>query len=239
MSTPAETSLLALLRHVAGLSAIAGYVEAIGFSDFSGIYPGIMTGNTVQFGLTFAKAQWALFGTIGLTIGLFFVGGILASLVRWHLRRPPLELLLMAALLIVAGFVRLLHPAQPMLELPLLVFSMAMQGETISRFGGVSLQTIVVTNNLLKFSDALVGRYLISSARHTPRAGQSQPATQRPELKEVLMPGFAWLSYGIGAAAGAVLIHRFWFPLAVPAVLLALMVCDLMATRPHTADAFR
>jgi uncharacterized membrane protein YoaK (UPF0700 family) len=190
-----------------------------------------MTGNTVQLGLTLAKAQWARFGTIGFAVGLFFVGGIISSLVRWHLRRPPLELVLMAALLIVAGGVRLLHPERPMFELPLLALAMAMQGETISRFGGVSLQTIVVTNNMVKFSDALVGRYLIPSARRVPTTAK------RPELKEVLMPGLAWLSYSIGAGAGAILTDLFWFPFVVPAVLLLLMVCDLMATRPRAANA--
>lgn len=235
MNTPAETSLVVLLRRVAGLSAIAGYVEVIGFKDFGGIYPGIMTGNTVQLGLTLAKEQWARFGTIGFAVGLFFIGGMISSLVRWHARRPPLELVLMAGLLIVAGAVRLLHPAQPMFELPLLALAMAMQGETISRFGGVSLQTIVVTNNMVKFSDALVGRYLIPATRRPPAAGQA--AAKRPELKEVLMPGLAWLSYSIGAGAGAVLTDLFRFPLAVPAVLLVLIVCDLMSTRLRTANA--
>jgi uncharacterized membrane protein YoaK (UPF0700 family) len=37
---------------------------------------------------------------------------------------------------------------------------MAMQGETVSRVDGIPIQTIVVTNNLLKFADGIVGRYL-------------------------------------------------------------------------------
>lgn len=35
-----------------------------------------------------------------------------------------------------------------------------MQCETIARFGGVSLQTLVVTNNIIKFSDAITGRFI-------------------------------------------------------------------------------
>jgi uncharacterized membrane protein YoaK (UPF0700 family) len=217
-------SLSALLRRIAALSAIAGYVEVIGFMDVGGIYPGIMTGNTVQLGLTLAKAQWARFGTIGFAVGMFFIGGIISSLIKRHLRWPPLELMLMAALLLVASAVRLYAPWRTGIELPLLAIAMAMQGETLSRFGGVSLQTIVVTNNMVKFSDALVGRYL-------SRPGLTPSTAKVPELKEVLMPGLAWLTYSIGAGAGATAASLFRLPLLVPAIMLAFLVGDLALTR--------
>jgi uncharacterized membrane protein YoaK (UPF0700 family) len=224
LQASAELSLPALLRRIAALSAIAGYVEVIGFMDVGGIYPGIMTGNTVQLGLTLAKAQWERFGTIGFAVGMFFIGGILSSLIKRHLRWPPMELMLMAALLLVASAIRLYSPWRIGIELPLLAIAMAMQGETLSRFGGVSLQTIVVTNNMVKFSDALVGRYL-------SRPGSTPSTAKIPELKEVLMPGLAWLTYSIGAGAGATAASLFRLPLLVPAVMLAFLVGDLAWTR--------
>lgn len=223
-----EVSLSTLLRRVVALSAVAGYVEVIGFMDVGGIYPGIMTGNTVQLGLTLAKAQWERFGTIGFAVGMFFIGGIISSLVKRHLRWPPLELMLMAALLLVASAVRLNAPWRIGIELPLLAVAMAMQGETLSRFGGVSLQTIVVTNNMVKFSDALVGRYL-------SRPGLTPSTAKIPELKEVLMPGLAWLTYSIGAGAGATAASLFRLPLLVPAVMLAFLVGDLALTQRGVA----
>jgi uncharacterized membrane protein YoaK (UPF0700 family) len=229
--SPAAASLSVSLRRIVALAAVAGYVEVIGFMDVGGIYPGIMTGNTVQLGLTFAKAQWARLGLIAFAVALFFVGGIISSLIKRHLRRPPVELLLMATILFVASVVRL-HPSMRIpVELPLLALAMAMQGETIASFGGVSLQTIVVTNNMVKFSDALVGRYLPGPAGHRP--------LEVPELKEVLMPGLAWLSYSVGAAAGATIAAWFQVPLLVPAVMLVFIVADLLFTRRPAIDMAR
>jgi uncharacterized membrane protein YoaK (UPF0700 family) len=229
---PTELPLAVSLRRVVALAAVAGYVEVIGFMDVGGIYPGIMTGNTVQLGLTFARTQWARFGIIGFAVALFFLGGIISSLIKRHLRRPPVELLLMAVILLAASLVRLHAPVRIPVELPLLALAMAMQGETIANFGGVSLQTIVVTNNMVKFSDALVGRYF-------PGPGTVHSPHKVPELKEVLMPGLAWLSYSIGAGAGATAATWFQFPLLVPAVILVFIVGDLLTTRHGVVDMAR
>lgn len=220
----AEAPLSVSIRRVVALSAVAGYVEVIGFLDVGGIYPAIMTGNTVQLGLNFARGQWSKFSMIAFAIALFFLGGMIASLVRRHLRRPAVELLFMAVLLAIAGIVRLHAPARIAVELPLLALAMAMQGETTSRFGGLALQTIVVTNNMLKFSDALVGRYLSGWWGSTS-------LEKRPELKEVLLPGLAWLSYSIGAGSGAVADTWFRLPLLVPAVVLVFVVGDILSAR--------
>jgi len=226
-STASAESALPLstsLRRVIGLSLVAGYVEVIGYMDVGGIYPGIMTGNTVQLGLSLAKSQWQRLGTIGFAVGLFFLGGIIASLIKRHLRRPPVELLLMAVILLAASLVRLYAALHISVELPLLALAMAMQGETIARFGGVSLQTIVVTNNMVKFSDALVGRYLT-------------PGAPKTDLKEVLLPGLAWGSYSGGAGLGALAAAWWHLPLLVPALLLAMLVGDLLMTRDTFGNA--
>jgi uncharacterized membrane protein YoaK (UPF0700 family) len=217
---PTVPSMSASIRRVVALSAVAGYVEVIGFMDFGGIYPGIMTGNTVQLGLTLAKAQWARFGLIGFAVALFFLGGIVASLIKRHLPKAPWGLVFMAAALVVASLVRVHTSARIPYELPLLAFALAMQGDTISTFGGVSIQTIVVTNNMVKFSDALVGRYLM----------RAQPGAHRPALQEVLLPGLAWLTYSVSAGIGALAAAWLQAPLLVPAVLLGFIVADLLRT---------
>lgn len=127
----------------------------------------------------------------------------------------------MAAVLVIAGIIRLHVSWRIPVELPLLALALAMQGETIARFGGVSLQTIVVTNNMVKFSDALVGRYL-------PERQSANAPEKRPELKEVLLPGMAWLSYSIGAGAGATGAAWLRLPLIIPAVVLVFLVGDLL-----------
>jgi hypothetical protein len=78
--------LLAAIRRVIALSTAAGCVEVIGYLDcnsiYPGIYPGIMTGHTVQLGLTLATAQWSRVALIGHAAASLFIGGIIASVAR-------------------------------------------------------------------------------------------------------------------------------------------------------------
>jgi uncharacterized membrane protein YoaK (UPF0700 family) len=216
-----HSDLLVSARRVMALSAVAGCVEVIGYLDCTSIYPGIMTGNTVQLGLTLATAQWARLALIAYAVFSFFVGGIIASVIRRNLRRPPIELLMMATILVIASVVRRETSLRVLVELPLLAIAMAMQGAAVSRFGGVSIQTIVVTNSMVKFTDALAGRYLMRTANRSP-------TDPRPQMQDVLLPGVAWLTYSLAAGAAAVINGAFRFPLLVAAAILAWAAFDLL-----------
>jgi uncharacterized membrane protein YoaK (UPF0700 family) len=210
-----------LVRRTIGLGFVAGFVNTVGFFDLH-VFPGIMTGNTVQLGTALERSDWHLFRLTALTIAFFFVGGMAGSLIRRHLRRPPLELIVMAVLLLAATPVRTRANNAIPVELGLLAMAMAMQGETISRIGTVSLQTIVVTSNLLHFTDALVGRFLSGPAA-TEGQGHS-----RPTATEVAIPGCAWASYSIGACAGALAIGAVCAPLLFPIFVVVLLVVDML-----------
>lgn len=203
-------SLRRALFGVIALTSVCGIVEVIGYTDVGHIYPAIMTGNTVQLGLNFASSNWTMFYSILYAIGSFFIGCFISALVRNKLESPTVELLLMACILVAASLVRLWPALRFPVELPLLAWALSMQGIAISRFGGVSLQTLVVTNNMVKFSDALIGRYV-----EAPSDG-----SKRPALPEVVLPGAAWLTYCIMAAIGTVLNKYMSMPFVVPVALL-------------------
>ena len=210
-----ETTAVAF-RRVASLGTVAGYIDALGFIDLSGIYTGAMTGNTVQLGVTFARQQWPHFALVAMTLGSFFCGGLASSVIRRRLPHPALELVIMAGLVLAAQVVRLTVASPISIELPLLAISMAMQGETISRFGGQSIQTIVVTNNMLKCADGLVGRYL----------GRRREA--RGDVADFILPGCAWVTYVVGAGAATLASARLSFPFLIPVAILLLTTCDLV-----------
>jgi len=211
-----------LIRRTIGLGFVAGFVNTVGFFDLH-VYPGIMSGNTVQLGISLARSDWHLLRLTALTIASFFVGGIAGSLIRRHLRRPPLELIVMAVLLLVATAVRTKANNTIPVELGLLAMAMAMQGETVSRIGTVSIQTVVVTNNLVHFADALVGRFLSA-----PAATEGQDAHMRPTVTDVAIPGCAWASYTIGACAGALATVAVRAPLLFPILVVVLLVVDML-----------
>ena len=202
------------------LTAVSGFVEVTAFMDCDQLYASIMTGNTVQLGMNLANGNWMKFGLFAYAITLFFLNCTIASLIRRHLARPAMELVIMAGVLVLASVARL-HPQTNLaLELPLLSLALAMQGETISRFGAVSLQTLVVTNNIIKFCDAFTGRFI--SRRFLEKTGGLVPA-----LDEVLLPGLAWLTYITSAGLAAIVhgIDRFF--LLLPACLVVLVAADL------------
>ncbi|WP_454632560.1 YoaK family protein [Bradyrhizobium cenepequi] len=215
-SRSSSESAAVAFRRVACLGLVAGLIDALGFIDLAGIYTGAMTGNTVQLGVTFVRQQWPHFVLVVVTLGSFFCGGLVSSVIRRRLPHPALELVIMAGLIVAAQIIRLTLANPVSIELPLLAISMAMQGETISRFGGMSIQTIVVTNNMLKCADALVGRYL-------PRRPEA-----RSEVADFILPGCAWLSYVVGASVAAFASAHVWLPFLIPAVVLLVTAGDLM-----------
>lgn len=216
------------VRHVLSLALVAGYVDALGFFDLNEIYTAAMTGNTVQLGVTFVREQWPHLAVAGATLGAFFCGGLVSSFIRRRLPHPAILLLIMAPLLLAAQAVRLDAHNPAAIELPLLATVMAMQGQTVSRFAGVPIQTIVVTNNLLKFADAIVGRYLSPGKRSPATSGDAARSTRA----DVLLPGCAWLGYMVGAASAGLASVYFSLPFIAPAALLVLTTVDLLVTRP-------
>lgn len=206
--------------YVIALTIVAGFVEVTGYMDCEGLYASIMTGNTVQLGMNFAHADWLKFGLVGYAIALFFVACSIASLIRRHLANPVMELVIMSGVLALACLVRLNPALNLFLELPLLSLALAMQGETIARFGGVSLQTLVVTNNIVKFSDAFTGRFI--SRRFLERTGQKVPA-----LPEAVLPGISWLTYSIAAAIAAIANSLTQLTLLIPAIVVLVVAADL------------
>ena len=217
------------VRRVVALGFVAGYVDAVGVVDLHGLYTAAMTGNTTQLGIAVVRGNWSHAALTAETLAAFFAGGLLGSVIRRHLRHPPLELLIMAGLLLMAGVSRLHEGHLALVELPLLAMAMAMQGQTVSRFGGLPIQTIVVTNTMLKFADGLIGRYT------SPRpSSESADSPDRPAgIADVIVPGCAWLVYLVGASSGAAAVSGLQAPLLVPVMVLTITMCDLLLTSSH------
>ncbi|MBB2163275.1 DUF1275 domain-containing protein [Gluconacetobacter sp. 1b LMG 1731] len=176
---------------VTALGLVAGYVDAVGYVELHGIFSAAMTGNSTNFGISLAEQNWPKVAAIGTVLGLFFCGALAASLLRRCLRAYRHEWLWIAALLVLAQCLHWSHAAAmgARTETLLLTVAMAMQGEVLSRFSSVSVQTIVVTNNIVKFADNIVG-FLWNAQRGKPAFSLA-----------AALPGLGWA----GCVAGAFL----------------------------------
>lgn len=94
-----------------GLSALAGYVDAIGFVELGAFFVSFMSGNSTRLGVGLIERLQAAAVAGGL-IATFVVGVIAGSLTARFARghRRPLVLMLVAALLAVAAACSAIDP---------------------------------------------------------------------------------------------------------------------------------
>lgn len=138
-----------------GASALAGYVDAIGFLSLGGFFVSFMSGNSTRLAV----------GVAGLTpealiaarlIASFVAGVMLGSLVgaaakRW---RRPVVLLLVSGLL---GAAAVLAMSAADLAMLLVAAAMGAENTTFERDGEVSIGLTYMTGTLVKLGQRLAG----------------------------------------------------------------------------------
>jgi uncharacterized membrane protein YoaK (UPF0700 family) len=190
----------------AGLSALAGFIDAIGFVSLGGFFVSFMSGNTTRFAVGLAEGAQAAAIAAGL-IGLFVLGVVAGTLVnrRAAANRPARVLLLVTALLSVAalaGGMGFLPGAAAAMAL-----AMGTENAVFEREGEVHIGLTYMTGTLVK-----LGQHLVTAFTGGP--------------------GWAWVSYlllWLGLAGGAVLGALVYPLLGLNALWLAAVATALFA----------
>jgi uncharacterized membrane protein YoaK (UPF0700 family) len=141
-------------RLAAGISALAGFVDAVGFIETGGFFVSFMTGNSTR--LAVGIAEWTNAGLVAGLVILLFVGGVVAgSLVaaRATARRSGAVLLLVAALLAAAGGLRLAD--QVAAAVACLAFAMGMVNAAIEGSGGAVVGVTYMTGTLVQMGQKI------------------------------------------------------------------------------------
>ncbi|CAN5422746.1 YoaK family protein [soil metagenome] len=133
-----------------GLSAIAGYVDAIGFLKLGGFFVSFMSGNSTRLGVGIATGHWDGVRTALALIGLFVLGvvaGALVARLAGEGRRSVVlafeaALLAAAAALIAAGF--------DTTGVAAMVLAMGAENAVFQRDGDVGLGLTYMTGALVK-----------------------------------------------------------------------------------------
>ena len=100
---------------------------------------------------------------------------------------------------------------------------MGLQGAALSRFGTVTLTTVVITGVLLRLADGLVAR--LWARQHTAEAAAAN--------EETSFAAVAWLTYAVGGAAGVGAIAISDQALLAPALLLAGLGISMALASPR------
>ncbi|MGV8840266.1 MAG: YoaK family protein [Bauldia sp.] len=204
----------------AGLAAVAGFVDAVGFLTLGGFFVSFMSGNSTRLAAGLAEGSFTAAVTALVLIALFVVGvgiGSAAGHYAWA-RRRPVVLGLVATLLAAAALLASLG-ADGRLVMALATIAMGATNAVFERGGEVSIGLTYMTGTLVKFGQRLTGALL--------RYGER--GAWRPYL-------FHWLALVFGAIAGAVA-YRFLAATALWAAAIAAAAAGVFAQRVLSARA--
>ena len=196
-----------------GLSAIAGYVDGIGFIHLGGLFVSFMSGNSTRLGVSSAEGNWPNALHALQLIGLFVLGAAIGTLmVQGRSRYRQSVLLLLEAVLLAAA--ALCYPlGWPEVAIAGLVLAMGMENAVFQVGGSAGLGLTYVTGALVK-----IGQTLAQALDGGPRWAW---------LPNLLL----WLALVIGSVTGALAYHRInldaiWFAAGA-----ALFMCAIFAVR--------
>ena len=202
-----------MLTRAGLLCLVAGYVDAIGYTELGAVFAANMTGNSVLLAIAAARGEGARLMTYGFTLAAFFVGAMAASALRRATGRPTIALVAAVALLLIAA----VGGMAANVRLSLLAAAMGLQAGAIMRFGTTQLSTVVVTTTMVRLADHVVEHFL--------------PSPQPGDPGSVRIYGIAWIAYG-GGAAVAVTAQRFMrWPLLIAALVLVAVAIEVASER--------
>jgi uncharacterized membrane protein YoaK (UPF0700 family) len=192
------------------LSALAGYVDAIGFLHLAGLFVAFMSGNSTRMGVSLAEGQWLHAAKSFSLIVLFVTGAAAGSLIvlgRGVNRQP--SLLLAEALLLAAAALAYTFDLSNA-AVAAIVLAMGLENAVFQIEGGGGLGLTYVTGALVKVGQ-LIAAALTGGA----------PFGWVPNL-------LLWAALVAGGVLGALAYHSInlaaiWFAAAFALALSALL----------------
>lgn len=211
------------LGHLAlavSLTAIAGYVDAVGFLKLGHLFVSFMSGDSTQFAVSGAKAAWREAAAAGGVVALFVVGVTCGRFLAGAAKawRRPAVLAVEAVLLVCAAAM-----PQRTAMVALMVLAMGLQNAAVHRAGEVKTSLTYVTGTLVSLAEKIADAF---------------SASKREERWAWAPYLLLWLGLAAGAASGAAIYQPVGQgALLVPAaVLLGLAAISATVVRRAPAD---
>jgi uncharacterized membrane protein YoaK (UPF0700 family) len=209
---------LGQLMVAVGLTALAGYVDAVGLLRLGNLFVSFMSGDSTQLAVAVSQARWAKAGEAGAIVLLFVLGVTLGRLIGVAAKawRRPAVLATETAFLMLATA---LGPATRLAFVPL-VMAMGMQNAAVRQVGQSKAGLTYVTGALVNVGEKLADAF---SAR-------------TPEERWAWAPHFLlWFGLVIGALLGA-LAYRTFGTRALFAAAVAAALFAVVTARQTTRD---
>ena len=146
------------------LSALAGYVDGIGYLHLGGLFVSFMSGNSTRLGVSLAEENWWNAAAALALIVLFVIGAAAGSLIVLGrgANRQPVVLLAEAVLLALAAL--FYQIGLPNVAIAAIVLAMGLENAVFQIDGGAGLGLTYVTGALVKVGQ-LAAKALTGGAR--------------------------------------------------------------------------
>jgi uncharacterized membrane protein YoaK (UPF0700 family) len=132
------------------LSALAGYVDGIGFLHLGGLFVSFMSGNSTRLGVNLAEGHWSNAAeAIGL-IALFVTGAGAGSLIVFTRALYCQCWVLLAEALLLAAAALCYTLGAPSLAVAAMVLAMGLENAVFQAKGGAGLGLTYITGALVK-----------------------------------------------------------------------------------------
>ncbi|HXQ04901.1 MAG TPA: YoaK family protein [Bradyrhizobium sp.] len=196
------------------LSALAGYVDGIGFLHLGGLFVSFMSGNSTRMGVSLAEGHWSSASEALGLVALFVVGAAAGSLIVLGrgVNRQPWVLLAESSLLAAGALCYAF--GQSDVAVAAVVLAMGLENAVFQIEGGAGLGLTYVTGALVK-----VGQFAAEALRGGARWGWA------PNL-------LLWAAMVAGSLCGAVAYHwinlaAIWFAAASALALSAIVAVTI------------
>jgi uncharacterized membrane protein YoaK (UPF0700 family) len=191
------------------LSALAGYVDGIGFLHLGGLFVSFMSGNSTRMGVSLAEGNWSASAEALILIVLFVLGAACGSLIVLGRGQHSQSRLLLAEAVLLAAAAVCYALGVERLAIGAIVLAMGLENAVFQIEGGGGLGLTYVTGALVKVGQ-LIAAALTGGA----------PFGWVPNL-------LLWAALVAGSVLGALAYHwlnlaAIWFAAAVALALSAM-----------------
>lgn len=242
MTTSSELGTRGKIAVALSLTAVGGFVDAVGYIALFEVFTANMSGNSIHVGMYLSQHNWMELLRPYCAIVSYVVGMTLTRIAVEAAGRARLRRIASFTLAVEALLLALFAHATPAMHLgqivnqqspayftlvALLAFAMGVQTATLTHIGALTIYTTFVTGTLTKLTESFT-RALFWAWDHLRQAGAAnfvRHATAQQDVREGTMLASTWLCYVLGAALGAVLKAKWELrALYIPVLVLVVFV---------------
>jgi uncharacterized membrane protein YoaK (UPF0700 family) len=242
LNNSSELGIGGRLGMALSLTAIGGFVDAVGWIALFQIFTANMSGNSIHIGMYLGQTDWPnlfrpLCAAVSYVVGMALTRAAIEVAGRSGIRRIASITFTVEALLLALfaharpamhlGQLANLYSPAYFTMVALLALAMGVQTATLTRVGALTIYTTFVTGTLTKMTESVTrfAFWVYDEMRRADLAHVLRNMFRQPDARDASALAGTWTCYVLGAASGTILKARWELrALYLPAAVLAIFI---------------